>query len=109
MQKNPHVLKMELPETAFKADGNGVRIRVHAQPGAKINKVAGAYGESVKIAVATPPVDGKANKALQKVLASWLGTAASSITLVTGMTGREKIFHVSGISPEDAKTKLESL
>lgn len=100
---------MELPETAFKADGNGVRIRVHVQPGAKTNKVAGAYGESVKIAVATPPVDGKANKALQKILASWLGTAASSVILVTGMTGREKIFHVSGISPEEAKKKLELL
>ena len=100
---------MELPETAFKADGNGVRIRVHVQPGAKTNKVAGAYGESVKIAVATPPVDGKANKALQKILASWLGAAASSVILVTGMTGREKIFHVSGISPDEAKKKLELL
>ena len=103
------VQKMELPETAFKADGNGVRIRVHAQPGAKVSKVSGAYGESVKIAVATPPVDGKANKMLQKLLASWLGIAPSAITLVTGMTGREKTFSVTGITPAEAKKYLESL
>ena len=101
---------MELPQTAFKADGaDGVRIRVHAQPGAKVSKVSGAYGETVKIAVATPPVDGKANKMLQKLLASWLGVAASQVELVSGLTGREKVFSVCGISAEEAKRKLETL
>lgn len=98
---------MELPETAFKADGSGVRIRVHAQPGSKVSKVAGAYGDSVKIAVATPPVDGKANKMLQKLLAGWLGVAASQVNLVSGMTGREKSFSVTGVSPQEAKKRLE--
>ena len=100
---------MELPQTAFKADGNGVRIRVHAQPGAKFSKISGAYGETVKIAVATPPVDGKANKMLQKLLASWLGVPASCVELITGLTGREKVFAVSGISATEAKSKLEQL
>ena len=100
---------MELPEQAFKRDANGVRIRVHAQPGAKQSRIAGAYGETVKIAVATPPVDGKANKALQKLLAQWLNVSASSVVLASGMTGREKQFVVSGVSPEDAKEMLEKL
>ena len=100
---------MELPQTAFKADGSGVRIRVHAQPGAKVSKVAGAYGETVKIAVATPPVDGKANKMLQKILASWLGISASQVELVSGLTGREKVFAVTGVSAEQAKNILEQL
>lgn len=100
---------MELPEQAFRRDADGVRIRVHAQPGAKQSRIAGAYGETVKIAVATPPVDGKANKALQKLIAGWLDVAASSVTLASGMTGREKQFLVSGVSPEDAKAKLEKL
>jgi uncharacterized protein (TIGR00251 family) len=100
---------MELPEQAFKRDADGVRIRVHAQPGAKQSRIAGAYGETVKIAVATPPVDGKANKALQKLLAQWLNVSASSVVLASGMTGREKQFVVSGVSPEDAKEMLEKL
>ena len=100
---------MELPEQAFKRDADGVRIRVHAQPGAKQSRIAGAYGETVKIAVATPPVDGKANKAMQKLLAGWLGVAVSSVTLASGMTGREKQFLISGVSPEEAKEKLEKL
>lgn len=100
---------MELPQTAFKADGDGVRIRVHAQPGAKVSKVAGAYGETVKIAVATPPVDGKANKMLQKLLASWLDVSAGQVKHVSGLTGREKVFAVCGVSPQEAKRKLEEL
>jgi uncharacterized protein (TIGR00251 family) len=100
---------MELPEQAFKRDADGVRIRVHAQPGAKQSRIAGAYGETVKIAVATPPVDGKANKALQKLLAQWLNVSASSVVLASGMTGREKQFVVSGVSPENAKEMLEKL
>ena len=100
---------MELPETAFKADGSGVRIRVQAQPGAKVSRIAGAYGETVKIAVATPPVDGKANKMLQKLLAGWLGVAPSSVVLSSGMTGREKVFAVSGVTPNEAKRRLEQL
>ena len=100
---------MELPLTAFKPDGGGVRIRVHAQPGAKISRIAGAYGETVKIAVATPPVDGKANKMLQKLLAQWLGVSASAVSLASGMTGREKVFAVSGVSADEAKSRLEKL
>ena len=100
---------MELPEQAFRRDTDGVRIRVHAQPGAKQSRIAGAYGETVKIAVATPPVDGKANKALQKLIAQWLGVSASSVTLTSGMTGREKQFLVSGVSPEEAKAILEKI
>lgn len=100
---------MELPEQAFRRDADGVRIRVHAQPGARQSRIAGAYGETVKIAVATPPVDGKANKALQKLLAQWLNVSASSVTLASGMTGREKQFLVAGVTPENAKEMLEKL
>ena len=99
---------MELPETAFKSDGAGVRIRVHAQPGAKVSRVVGAYGESVKIAVATPPVDGKANTLLRKLLSRWLDVPLSSVELVSGMTGREKMFSVP-VQPDEAKRKLEQL
>ncbi|MBO5766484.1 MAG: DUF167 domain-containing protein, partial [Lentisphaeria bacterium] len=72
-------------------------------------RIAGAYGETVKIAVATPPVDGKANKMLQKLLAQWLGVSASAVSLASGMTGREKVFAVSGVSADEAKSRLEKL
>lgn len=42
----------------------GVLIDIHAQPGAKRSAVVGEYGSRLKIAVSTPPVDGKANAAL---------------------------------------------
>ena len=55
------------------ADDNGVLLRLHVQPGAKHTEVAGLYGEALKIRLAAPPVDGKANACLIAFLADRLG------------------------------------
>ena len=52
------------------ADGCTLTVRVH--PGARKNGVTGVHGEAVKIALTTPPVDGKANEALIAFLAEAL-------------------------------------
>ncbi|MGL6070764.1 DUF167 domain-containing protein, partial [Craterilacuibacter sp.] len=43
---------------------HGVRLTLHVQPGAKKTQCAGEHGEALKIRLAAPPVDGKANHAL---------------------------------------------
>ena len=93
----------------FEVVSGGIKLNIHLQPGAKRTAFAGLYGQRLKVAVQAPPVDGKANKALQKLLAGWLEVAVSSVTLASGMTGREKQFLISGVSPEEAKEKLEKL
>lgn len=71
-------------------------LRVHAQPGAKRTEVAGLHGESLKIRVAAPPLEDRANEALAAFLAERLGVARRDVKLASGAKSREKRFEVRG-------------
>ena len=80
-------------------EGGGVfLVCVRAVPGAKKPGVVGLHGEAVKIRVAAPPEQGKANDALGAALASALGVRAADVTHVRGATSRNKVFRVEGTS-----------
>ncbi|MCX9157427.1 DUF167 family protein [Niveibacterium sp. 24ML] len=81
------------------ADGSVV-IALHIQPGAKRTELIGLHGEALKIRLAAPPVDGKANAALLAFLAKELGVAKRAVTLESGEASRQKRVRVSGASPE---------
>ena len=88
------------------SDGK-VLLPLHVQPGAKRDALAGLYGDqAVKLATTAPPVDGKANAALRKLLSKWLGIPQAQIELKSGLTGRDKQFVISGLSQEDITKKL---
>jgi uncharacterized protein (TIGR00251 family) len=65
-------------------------LTLHIQPGAKKTQIAGEHGEALKIRLAAPPVDGKANAALLAFLAKTLGLAKSAVRLKSGDTSRHK-------------------
>lgn len=96
----------ELSETAFKAVSGGCRVSLRVQPGASRNAVAGSYGDSVKIALQAPPVDGRANQALCRLLADWCGIPKSGVELKSGQSSRSKVLELSGITPEELKAIL---
>lgn len=77
------------------ADGR-FTLTLHIQPGAKKTEFAGLHGDTLKIRLAAPPVDGKANEALVKFLAEVLHLPKSAVTLKSGQTSRRKVLEVSG-------------
>jgi len=79
------------------ADGR-ITLTLHIQPGAKKTEFAGLHGDALKIRLAAPPVDGKANEALVKFIAETLGLAKSSVSLKSGQTSRRKVLEVLGAS-----------
>lgn len=85
----------------------GVRIRVHAQPGAKSTELAGLHDGALKVRVQAPPLEGRANEELIRFLAERLEVARSQITLIRGAKSRSKLFEVSGISETQARTCLK--
>ena len=81
------------------ADGR-ITLTLHIQPGAKTTEFAGLHGDALKIRLAAPPVDGKANEALIKFVAETLKLPKSAVTLKSGQTSRRKVLKVNGSSRE---------
>ncbi len=81
------------------ADGKGVTLRLHIQPGAKKTEVVGLHGEALKIRLAAPPVDGKANACLIGFLAERLGVTKASVSLVSGESSRAKRIRIDAVDP----------
>ena len=80
------------------------KLKIRAVPNAPKSHCAGAYGDGVKIKIAAPAMDGKANAELIKYLAKTLGISKSGVKILSGESSRDKIVEVSGI--EGAKTLL---
>jgi uncharacterized protein (TIGR00251 family) len=80
---------------------DGVTIQIQAQPGAKRTEVAGLYGDCLKLRLASPPVDGKANECLIEFLAERLGVKRAQIKITRGLSSRRKsvFVAVAGFEP----------
>lgn len=76
--------------THYHWDGDTLVLNVRVQPKASRNELAGLHGDALKIRLTAPPVDGKANTALRKFLAKIFAVPASSISIESGQTGRNK-------------------
>lgn len=71
---------------------------MHAQPGAKRSAVAGLHGDRLKIRIAAPALDGRANEALTAFIAERLGIPKNRVTVAKGAQSREKLVAVAGDS-----------
>lgn len=70
--------------------GEDALLRIHAQPGAKQTSFAGQHGEAIKIRLAAPPLEGRANQALFRFLSEVFAVPLSAITLMSGESARQK-------------------
>ena len=69
------------------------------QPGAKRSEFAGRHGERIKLRLAAPPAEGKANAALIEFLAGYFGVPRRNVTIVSGVKSRAKRVAIEG-APE---------
>lgn len=89
---------------------DGVAVRLRVSPGARKTCVAGYYGEAaLKIKVAAPPVEGKANAEVEGFLAKVLGVARSRVSVGRGAASRDKVVFVEGLSDGQVWTRLAHL
>lgn len=69
-------------------------LTLHVQPGASRTGIAGVHGGALKLRLAAPPVDGKANAELLRFLAEAFGVQLRQVTLVRGAASRRKTVRV---------------
>ena len=88
-------------------DGDDVILDLHIQPGAKKTEVVGPHGDALKIRLAAPPVDGKANAVLIEFIAEKLGSKKTSVRLTNGIKSRRKQLKVT--TAAELMTIIDSL
>lgn len=84
----------DVPWRRVGADGS-ITLQVHAQPGARKTEVAGVHGDCLKIRLAAPAVEGKANAELRRFLADAFGVPLKNVVLVRGESGRRKTLRIA--------------
>ncbi|MBL8435801.1 MAG: YggU family protein [Zoogloea sp.] len=89
------------------ADGSLI-LTLHIQPGARKTEIVGLHGDALKIRLAAPPVDGKANAALLGFLAKACGVSKSAVELLSGDTSRAKRVRLRGVDPARVARLLET-
>jgi len=93
------------------ADPGSCLLAVKAVPGASRDQIAGILelpdGPRLNVRIATAPESGKANKAIEKLLAKALGLSDKDVTLASGPTNPIKTFHVRGLEPNEVLKRLE--
>ena len=79
-------------------------VKVH--PRAKKTAITGEVGDALKVALTAPPVDGKANEACIDFFTKLLKVPRSSITIAAGLTSRNKLIRVAGLTAEELRERL---
>lgn len=79
-------------------DPQGCLLRLKVVPGSRTSAIAGVLGDRLKVKVAAPPEDGKANRAVCALLAAALGVRAQDVVVTQGQTSPEKLVLVRGVT-----------
>ena len=93
-----HSLAHSDPPVWGRRNGDEWLLELHVQPGAKVSAVVGEHGGRLKLKIAAPAVDNKANAALLTWLAAQLGVPKSAVRLVRGESSRQKTVAVCSVN-----------
>lgn len=93
----------------FRMEGDAWLLSLHVQPGTKQSEIAGLHGDALKIRLAAPPVEGRANEALLKFIAEKFEVPPRNVELVSGAASRRKRLRVraSTVSPHTLLEKAD--
>ena len=82
------------------------RVSVRVQPRAGHDEIVGERAGAIVVRVKAPPVEGRANEAVRKLIAKRLGVPRSKVTIVRGARGRDKLVSVEGVGEAEVRRTL---
>ncbi len=98
-------------EGPFEVDGPTIRIRVFVQPRSARPGIAGRHGDALKVRVAAPPEDGRANEEVCRLLAGVLGVPRRAVTVISGQASRAKAMDIAcadAATAEEVATRIKA-
>jgi uncharacterized protein len=93
----------------YRLTDDGVVLSVHVQPGAGRTAVVGRHGTSLKVKVAAPPTQGRANDAVLELLAESFGLPSAQVELTAGASSRSKQVLLRDADQEAVEASLRTL
>jgi uncharacterized protein len=101
MMKPPVKVSSEIMSNLWiRETENGLIFKVHLNPRSSKNCIVGIYQDTLSIKITAPPLEGKANKLLEELIARSLGLNNSSVKIISGKKTRNKTLLVEGITSE---------
>ncbi|HTW07214.1 MAG TPA: DUF167 domain-containing protein [Acidimicrobiales bacterium] len=97
------------PSRLLEVTGKGILLRVHVQPGAVAEGVAGLHGDALKVKVRPRATKGKANDALIDLLSRLLGVGRGNLEIASGLASRDKRVRVTGHDFASVQARLSAL
>ena len=82
------------------------RLAVRLTPRASGDAIVGFEGETLRVRVSAPPVEGRANRALERLLAKRLGLARGAVRVVAGQASRNKVVAIDGLDAAGVRRRL---
>jgi uncharacterized protein (TIGR00251 family) len=82
------------------------RLRLRVVPNAKRSEVVGQHGDAIRVKVAAPALDGRANEALLEFIAATLGIPRREVRLVNGEKSRDKLIEIESLNEAEALKRL---
>jgi uncharacterized protein (TIGR00251 family) len=82
----------------WSAHDTGITIRLRVTPGARRSEVIDVSGDRLRVRIAAPAVEGKANAELQRFLARLFGVRRSAVSVVSGTRSRDKTISIAGVA-----------
>lgn len=84
----------------------GITVKVKVQPRASRSAIAGLIGDSLKVALTSPPVEGAANEACVAFFAELCGVAKGKVTIASGQKSRDKVIKITGVDKTGFLSRL---
>ncbi len=95
-------------KSPYRYEGGELTLTLRVQPGARKTEPAGHYGDSaLRLRLAAPASEGRANKACVRFLAKALGVAPGSVRIIHGESSRNKVVRVSAVAEERLQSLLD--
>lgn len=88
---------MSLDMLDCRESSGGITVKVRVQPRASRNAISGLSGDSLKMALTSPPVEGAANAACIQFFAELCGVAKSAVAIAGGQKSRDKLIRITGM------------
>lgn len=83
------------------------QVRIRVQPRARRDEIVGERGDVLVVRVTAPPVDGRANEAVCKLVARALDVPPRDVDVIRGHTAREKVVEVARVETAELRRRLK--